>query len=90
MLKDDGTEVKIIENVDYGDTDMRHIFDDYNDRKYDHNKESFASHGMQVQDENGEAIDENASSDSDDSLDLQEDGYDSSDSPDFELTDDNE
>ena len=90
VLKDDGTEVKIIENVDYGDTDMRHIFDDYNDRKYDNNKESFASHGMQVQDENGEAIDENASSDSGDSLDLQEDGYDNSDSPDFELTDDNE
>ena len=90
VLKDDGTEVKIIENVDYGDTDMRHIFDDYNDRKYDHNNESFASHGMQVQDENGEAIDENASSDSGDSLDLQEDGYDNSDSPDFELTDDNE
>ena len=27
VLKDDGLEVKLIESVDYGDTDMRHILD---------------------------------------------------------------
>jgi len=90
VLNDDGTEVKIIENVDYGDTDMRHLFDDDRDTRY-RERESFASHGMQLQDENGEAIDENASaqdvgsdeSSSGDALDVQEDGYDG-------VTDDNE
>jgi DNA-directed RNA polymerase subunit beta len=32
VLKDDGSEVKLIESVDYGDTDMRHILDD--DRRF--------------------------------------------------------
>ncbi len=49
VLKDDGTEVQIMENVDYGETDMRHILDD--DRKYGDlsNRESFAGHGFQTQ-----------------------------------------
>ena len=32
VLKEDGSEVKLIESVDYGDTDMRHILDD--DRRF--------------------------------------------------------
>ena len=32
VLKDDGSEVKLIESVDYGDIDMRHILDD--DRRF--------------------------------------------------------
>ncbi len=38
VLKDDGTEVKLIESVDYGDTDMRHILDD--DRRFGQQKDA--------------------------------------------------
>lgn len=39
VLRDDNTEVEIMENVDYGETDLRHIIE--GDRKYRDENESF-------------------------------------------------
>ena len=45
VLRDDNTEVKIMESVDYGETDLRHIIE--GDRKYRDENESFRDHGSQ-------------------------------------------
>ena len=50
VLRDDNTEVDIMESVDYGDTDLRSIIE--GDRKYNQN-ESFASHGYSQQEFDG-------------------------------------
>ena len=47
VLRDDNTEVEIIENVDYGETDLRHIIE--GDRKYRDDNESFGAHGYTEQ-----------------------------------------
>jgi len=39
VLRDDNTEVKIMESVDYGETDLRHIIE--GDRRYRDENESF-------------------------------------------------
>ncbi len=43
VLRDDNTEVQIMESVDYGDTDLRHIIE--GDRRYRDENESF-KHGF--------------------------------------------
>ena len=47
VLKDDNTEVKIMENVDYGETDLRHIIE--GDRRYRDDDERFSDHGFTEQ-----------------------------------------
>ena len=47
VLRDDNTEVEIMENVDYGETDLRHIIE--GDRKYRDDNESFGAHGYTEQ-----------------------------------------
>ncbi len=44
VLRDDNTEVKIMESVDYGETDLRHIIE--GDRRYRDENESFRDHGF--------------------------------------------
>ncbi len=51
VLKEDGSEVEIGENVDYGETDMRAIFNDDRDIRQ---QENYASHGYQTQEFNDE------------------------------------
>ena len=47
VLRDDNTEVKIMENVDYGETDLRHIIE--GDRRYRDDNERFQDHGFTEQ-----------------------------------------
>ena len=47
VLRDDNTEVEIMENVDYGETDLRHIIE--GDSKYRDDNESFGAHGYTEQ-----------------------------------------
>ena len=55
VLKDDNTEVKIEENIDYGDTDLRSIME--GDRGYQNDdKESYESYGFTKQEFNGEEL----------------------------------
>ncbi|MEE1086787.1 MAG: DNA-directed RNA polymerase subunit beta [Schaedlerella sp.] len=44
VLRDDNTEVEIMESVDYGETDLRSIIE--GDRKYSDRNESFGAHGF--------------------------------------------
>ncbi len=44
VLRDDNTEVEIMESVDYGETDLRSIIE--GDRKYNDRNESFGEHGF--------------------------------------------
>ena len=44
VLRDDNTEVEIMETVDYGETDLRSIIE--GDRKYRNENESFGAHGF--------------------------------------------
>ena len=53
VLKDDNTEVEIMETIDYGDTDLRSVIE--GDRKYEQN-ESFGSHGFSQQQFEGEEL----------------------------------
>ena len=54
VLRDDNTEVEIMENVDYGETDLRHIIE--GDRKYRDENESFGDHGYTEQEFVGEEL----------------------------------
>ncbi|HJC73853.1 MAG TPA: DNA-directed RNA polymerase subunit beta [Candidatus Mediterraneibacter faecavium] len=54
VLRDDNTEVEIMENVDYGETDLRHIIE--GDRKYRDENESFGDHGFTEQEFVGEEL----------------------------------
>jgi DNA-directed RNA polymerase subunit beta len=73
VLKDDNTEVQLMESIDYGDTDLRSVIE--GDRKY-HNKEeeSFGSYGFSKQEfEDGELVDvEEEAAGDDDFLELEE------------------
>ena len=54
VLRDDNTEVEIMENVDYGETDLRHIIE--GDRKYRDENEAFGDHGYTEQEFVGEEL----------------------------------
>ncbi len=73
VLKDDNTEVEIMESIDYGDTDLRSVIE--GDRKYhDKEEESFGKHGYSQQEFEGEElvnVEEDAPED-DDYLELDE------------------
>ena len=74
VLKDNGEEVEMSENIDYADTDLdlRSIIE--GDRRYDEKEESFGSYGFQKQEfRDGELVD----SEDDDYIDRpeEEDGY---------------
>ena len=47
VLRDDNTEVEIMETVDYGETDLRSIIE--GDRRYRDEKESYGEHGYTEQ-----------------------------------------
>ena len=55
LKKDDNTEVEIMENIDYGDTDLRSIIE--GDKNY-HNddQESYGSYGFSKQEFEGEEL----------------------------------
>ncbi len=74
VLREDGSEVEIAENVDYGETDMRSILNDERDIKPN---ENYQSHGYQIkeQDESGELVDVADEEESNDSF---EDNFDES------------
>ena len=54
VLRDDNTEVKIMESVDYGETDLRHIIE--GDRRYRDENEPFRDHGFTEQEFVGEEL----------------------------------
>ena len=56
VLRDDNTEVKIMESVDYGETDLRHIIK--GDRKYRDENESFGDHGFTEKEFVGEELED--------------------------------
>ena len=78
VLRDDNTEVDIMETVDYQETDLRSIIE--GDHKYRQN-ESFGSHGYSQQEFNqeGEIID---ISDDSDVPEMEEPSYDDGDDQD--------
>ena len=53
VLRDDNTEVEIMETVDYGETDLRSIIEG---KKYCDEKESFGAHGFTEQEFVGEEL----------------------------------
>ena len=53
VLRDDNTEVEIMETVDYGETDLRSIIEG---RKYRDDRESFGEHGFTEQEFVGEEL----------------------------------
>ena len=53
VLKDDNTEVEIMETIDYGETDLRSIIE--GDRHY-HDEESYGEHGFSQQEFEGEEL----------------------------------
>ncbi len=74
VLREDQTEVEIMESVDYTDSEYR--FDLENDsRNYDYNQESFGAHGYQKQefDGAGELVSSEDEEDEKDSDDLDDD-----------------
>jgi len=73
VLKDDNTEVEIMETADYGDTDFRSVMGE--DRRYnDKEDESLGRYGFSRQEFNGDELvsveEESNDSDGDDGLDL--------------------
>ena len=56
VLRDDNTEVEIMENVDYGETDLRHIIE--GDRKYRDENESSGDHGFSEKEFVGEELED--------------------------------
>ncbi|SHK14124.1 DNA-directed RNA polymerase subunit beta [Hespellia stercorisuis] len=49
VLKDDNTEVEIMESIDYGETDMRSIIEGDNRRYRDNDSDEFKDHGFKEQ-----------------------------------------
>ena len=73
VLRDDGTEVEIGENVDYGETDLRAIIE--GDRHYNRD-ESFGDYGYQKQEFKGEElVDVDNGDDSSDDFEGESDDY---------------
>ena len=96
VLKDDGTEVEMTENIDYSDIDLRSIIE--GDRSYGNQGDSLGSQGYQYQEfKDGELVDveeepeeEDLTDDIDiddevDDSEIEEDPFD-----DFDVSDDNE
>ncbi len=55
VLKDDNTEVELVETIDYGDTDLRSVIE--GDRKYNnHEEDSLGSYGYSQQEFEGEEL----------------------------------
>ncbi|MGN0400191.1 MAG: DNA-directed RNA polymerase subunit beta [Blautia sp.] len=54
VLKDDMTEVEIMENIDYGETDMRSIIE--GDSRHHRDDEDYGSYGFQKQEFEGEEL----------------------------------
>ena len=54
VLRDDNTEVEIMESVDYGDTDLHSIIE--GDRRYRSEEESYGDHGFSQQEFEGEEL----------------------------------
>jgi len=73
VLRDDGTEVEIGENVDYGETDLRHIIE--GDSRYNRD-ESFGDYGYQQQEfKDGELVGVEGDDDSSDDFEGVSDDY---------------
>ena len=84
VLRDDGTEVEMTENIDYSDMDLRSIIE--GDRHYNNQEESLGSQGYQYQEfKDGELVDV----EEDDNIDLDDDDFDDA-FDDFDSSDDNE
>ena len=75
VLRDDNTEVEIMENVDYGETDLRHIIE--GDRKYRDENESFGDHGFSEKEFVGEELEDEETEEPDDDapVDIEFDEY---------------
>ena len=76
VLRDDNTEVQIMESVDYTDTDFKFLNED---RNFGRGEEDFSAHGYQQQefdDESGELVnsdfDDDYSDDFEESADFEE------------------
>ena len=54
VLKDDNTEVHLLESVDYGDTDLRSVIE--GDSRHHREEESFGKHGYTKQEFEGEEL----------------------------------
>ena len=54
VLRDDNTEVEIMETIDYGDTDLHSVIE--GDRKYGGDRESFGRYGFSQQEFEGEEL----------------------------------
>ncbi|MDE7404053.1 MAG: DNA-directed RNA polymerase subunit beta, partial [Lachnospiraceae bacterium] len=74
VLRDDNTEVEIMETIDYGDTDYRYEIEG-NDKNYDYDKESLSSMGYQQQEfdeDSGELVSADEEEDLDEGFDEEE------------------
>ena len=73
VLREDQTEVEIMETIDYGETDLHSIIE--GDRKYNSEEESYGEHGFSKQEFDGEEL-----------VDIEEDltDFDATDDIDFE------
>ena len=71
VLRDDNTEVKIMESVDYGDTNLNHIIE--GDRYSDREDERFGDYGFSKKEFDGEEmVDVEEDEEEDSYLDLDE------------------
>ena len=77
VLRDDNTEVKIMESVDYGETDLRHIIE--GDRKYRDENESFRDHGFTEKEFVGEELEDVEQDEEPDDSDLENLSFDDDD-----------
>ena len=77
VLRDDNTEVKIMESVDYGETDLRHIIE--GDRKYRDENESFRDHGFTEKEFVGEELEDVEPDEEPDNSDLENLSFDDDD-----------
>ena len=66
VLKDDMTEVEIMENIDYGETDMRSIIE--GDSRHHRDDEDYGNYGFQKQEFEGEELVDVEEEDNDDDL----------------------
>ena len=77
VLRDDNTEVHLLETVDYGDTDLRSVIE--GDSRHHREEESFGKHGYTKQEFEGEEL-----------VDVEEDEEDDDDFIDFDESYDDE
>ena len=84
VLRDDNTEVQIMESVDYGDTNLNHIIE--GDRRYNREEEDYGKHGYSKQEFQGEELVDVEEEESEDEADFEsfDDEYDDFDDMDLE------